>query len=135
LYWRSLQGKDCFQQFRDNQPSEFALQLSPEELAIKRGMLAKYKSQQRLVSVFQIETERFRPMSKDHFAEITWSEYPFENQKKPWKANLFFDKVTAFQAFCALANSVKAPSDSAPRDTLASAPRKLRRSTTSSWLQ
>jgi N-acetylglucosamine malate deacetylase 2 len=97
LYWRTAENRDCFQQFREAGPGEFALQLSPQELATKRRMLAEYGSQQNLTSVFQLGIERFRPIVSGDCSRPTWSEYPFENRRKPWKAGLFFDKIAAFQ--------------------------------------
>lgn len=97
LYWRTEQGRDVFQQFRDLQPGEFALQLSPAELFLKQKMLAEYRTQKDLTSVFRVQTERFRPVSESDFSKPAWSTYPFENRHKPWKADLFFQKIVEFQ--------------------------------------
>ena len=97
LYWRSEQGQDIFQRFRESRHGEFALNLSPQELLVKRRMLAEYRTQQRVTSLFRPETERFRPMIHDDFAKQTWSRYPFENRRRRLKAELFFQKIDDFQ--------------------------------------
>jgi N-acetylglucosamine malate deacetylase 2 len=113
LYWRTAENSDCFQQFREERPGEFALQLSPQELATKRRMLAEYGSQQNLTSVFQLQIERFRPIVSGDCSRPAWSEYPFENRRKPWKARLFLDKIAAFQdSYHPLAEIALAPGGS-----------------------
>ena len=102
LYWRTARGNDCFQRFREDRQNQFTLELSGQELALKRRMLAEYKSQRGLTSVFQPEIERFRPLAGgEDCAKASWSEYPFENLCKPWTADLFFEKIAAFQSHCA----------------------------------
>jgi N-acetylglucosamine malate deacetylase 2 len=96
LYWRSPDGRDVFQQFRCSQEGEFALQLSQEEILVKRRMLSEYRSQQKLTSIFQLDPERYRGvMSADH-TEPTWPEYPFENRRMPLRTDLFLRKVAEF---------------------------------------
>lgn len=96
LYWRSDDSRDVFQQFREQRGSEFVFQISPNELLAKRRMLAEYQTQKGLTSVFHPETERFRPVAETD-AEPAWSTYPFENLRKPWSAELFFQKIAEFQ--------------------------------------
>jgi LmbE family N-acetylglucosaminyl deacetylase len=100
LYWRSAENGDCFQRFREKQQDESALQLSAQELLTKRRMVAEYRSQQTLTSVFQQEIERFRRLVSEDCSRPVWSEYPFENRRKPWKADLFFEKIANFQNNC-----------------------------------
>ena len=97
LYWRSGEGRDVFQQFRKAHRDDFALQLSAHELLLKRRMLAEYQTQKGLTSVFNAETERFRPVAGTDVAKPSWSTYPFENLRKPWSAELFFQKIAEFQ--------------------------------------
>lgn len=96
LYWRSEQGQDICQRFREAHGGEFVLKLEPQELALKRRMLAEYQTQHRLISSFQAETERFRPMIHDDFAKPAWSRYPFENRRRRLKAELFLQKINDF---------------------------------------
>ncbi len=96
LYWRSPDGRDVFQQFRCSQEGEFFLQLTREEIRMKRTMLSKYRSQQKLTSIFQLDRERFRSVRPADHTEPTWPEYPFENRRMPLKAELFLRKVTEF---------------------------------------
>jgi N-acetylglucosamine malate deacetylase 2 len=97
LYWRAERGHDIFQRFRETRDGEFTLELSPEELLVKRQMLAEYRTQERVISAFRPETERFRPMIQDDLAKPTWSRYPFENRRRQLKAELFFQKIDDFQ--------------------------------------
>jgi N-acetylglucosamine malate deacetylase 2 len=97
LYWRSEPGQDIFQRFRETRDGEFALNLSPQELLVKRQMLAEYRTQQRVTSLFRPETETFRPMIHDDFPKPAWSRYPFENRRRQLKAELFFQKIDSFQ--------------------------------------
>lgn len=97
LYWRTREGPDIFQRFRDERHGELVLQLSPEELVLKQRMLAAYQTQRGITSVFQVNTERFRPMLQVDCTRATWTRYPFENRWRPLKANVFFAKVAQFQ--------------------------------------
>jgi N-acetylglucosamine malate deacetylase 2 len=97
LYWRSERDHDIFQRFRETRGVAFALELSPQELLVKRQMLAEYQTQQRATSVFRPQTERFRLMIQDDLAKPTWSRYPFENRRRQLKAELFFAKIDDFQ--------------------------------------
>jgi N-acetylglucosamine malate deacetylase 2 len=98
LYWRTEQHGDRFQEFRDARGPEFLLELSERELEVKRCMLAEYESQRGLTSVFQPQVERFRPISVGSRTNAVWSYYPFENRRKPWKADCFFQKLTEFES-------------------------------------
>jgi N-acetylglucosamine malate deacetylase 2 len=97
LYWRSERGQDIFQRFRETRDGAFTLQLSPQELLLKRQMLAEYRTQQRVTSLFRPETETFRPMINDDFPKPTWPRYPFENRRRQLKSELFFQKIDDFQ--------------------------------------
>jgi N-acetylglucosamine malate deacetylase 2 len=96
LYWRSEDGKDLFQQFRESSEGEFMLQLSQQESVVKRKMLLEYRTQQNLLSVFQLESERFRPARKDSPGPV-WRKYPFENRRRALKVESFLQKVAEFR--------------------------------------
>jgi N-acetylglucosamine malate deacetylase 2 len=97
LYWRSPDGKDVFQQFRDDGDEEFTLDLSPGELLLKRQMLDSYATQRVVTSVFEPNAERFRPMAAADGVKPAWHGYPFENRWRPLKAGLFIAKVEEFR--------------------------------------
>jgi len=98
LYWRREQdGKDVFQQFRESGHADFVLQLTPQELNIKRQMLAEYHTQQGLTSVFALDPERFRPVDKERHANPTWPTYPFENRRSGLKSTEFLRKAKEFE--------------------------------------
>ena len=96
LYWKSKHGHDVLQQFRESGEGEIVFQLSQQELLVKRRMLAEYRTQHVLTSVFHRETERFRALIRADRTEPSWSEYPFENRRRPWKADLFFQRIAEF---------------------------------------
>jgi N-acetylglucosamine malate deacetylase 2 len=96
LYWRSPDGRDVFQQFRCSQEGDFALQLSQEEIRVKRRMLSEYRSQQKLTSIFRLHAEPFRAVTSADHTEPSWHEYPFENRRTQLKAELFLRKVAEF---------------------------------------
>jgi N-acetylglucosamine malate deacetylase 2 len=108
LYWRSEHGQDIFQRFRETDGGEFVLELAPQELAVKRRMLAEYQTQRGVTSVFQPEMERFRPMIQGDFAKVPWSRYPFENRRRQLKAESFLRKIDDFYQN-ALTPAVAAP--------------------------
>jgi LmbE family N-acetylglucosaminyl deacetylase len=95
LYWRSEDGTDLFQQFRESSEGEFMLQLSQQESVVKRKMLLEYRTQQNLLSVFQLESERFRP-GQGYNAKPIWREYPFENRRRALKVESFLQQVAEF---------------------------------------
>jgi LmbE family N-acetylglucosaminyl deacetylase len=95
LYWRSEDGKDLFQQFRESSEGEFILQLAQQESVVKRKMLLEYRTQQNLLSAFQLESERFRPARKDSPNPV-WRAYPFENRRRALKVESFLQKVVEF---------------------------------------
>jgi LmbE family N-acetylglucosaminyl deacetylase len=94
LYWRSEARGDVFQKFRSHDNSEFALELSEQELAIKARMLSEYQTQNNLTSAFDPRIETFRPMATSALPEATWSGYPFENRRRLLKTECFLGKVT-----------------------------------------
>jgi N-acetylglucosamine malate deacetylase 2 len=98
LYWQTVQNGDRFQEFRESRAAELLLGLSERELEVKRRMLAEYESQQALMSVFRNEVERFRFISLGSRTDGVWSHYPFENRRKPWRADCFFQRVAEFEA-------------------------------------
>lgn len=97
LYWRSEERRDVFQEFRSHHNGEFTLELSKPELAIKARMLAAYQTQRKLISVFDLPVERFRPMTTSDLAEVTWSGYPFENRRRPLKTEVFLREIGDLQ--------------------------------------
>ena len=96
LYWRSPRGQDIFQKFRDQREREFLLNLTEQERTRKLQMLAQYRSQHGLVSVFDLETERFRPVTPLDLSRVPWQDYPFENRRKPLTKVTFLQKVSDF---------------------------------------
>jgi N-acetylglucosamine malate deacetylase 2 len=96
LYWKSADGRDVFQQFRERHKEEFVLQLSQEENRVKRRMLSKYRSQKNLMSVFQLDSERFRSVLPADCAEPPWPDYPFENRRTSLKTESFLRRINEF---------------------------------------
>ena len=92
-YWKAGDGRDIFQQFRDNRNDEIILELSEHEIAIKRQMLLAYRTQQALAPVFHLHTERFRSALQQSHQECAWADYAFENRRRRLKANLFLEKL------------------------------------------
>lgn len=99
LYWRNEQDTDIFQHFRETRGNEVTLQLSPQEILVKRSMLAEYHSQANIAAVFNTDVERFRPVLDAPVAGTAWRKYPFENRWRQLKAELFLEKVAEFQQF------------------------------------
>lgn len=97
LYWRTEEGKDVLQQFREHVDQECVLQLSQRELQVKREMVAQYQSQQGLTHVFPLDPERFRPVAPALVEKPRWSGYPFENRRRFLKADAFFRKAAEFE--------------------------------------
>ncbi len=97
LYCKSEHGQDIFQRFRETHEDEFVLQLSQQELRVKRRMLREYRTQQSLIEVFSQETERFRLLLQVEDAAPAWSGYPFENRGEQYKAESFMQIITDFQ--------------------------------------
>jgi LmbE family N-acetylglucosaminyl deacetylase len=64
-YWKAGDGRDIFQQFRDNRNNEIILELS----------------------------ERFRPTLQETHSECAWADYAFENRRRRLKAKLFLEKI------------------------------------------
>jgi LmbE family N-acetylglucosaminyl deacetylase len=92
-YWKAEDGRDIFQQFRNNWNNEITLNLSEHEIEVKRQMLASYRTQQQLTPVFHLHTERFRPALHQSQTECAWADYPFENRRRRLKAKLFLEKL------------------------------------------
>lgn len=90
-YWKTDDGRDMFQQFRSHRNEEVVLRLTEHEIEVKRQMLASYRTQQALTSVFHLHAERFRPALQE--TECTWANYAFENRRRRLKAALFLEKV------------------------------------------
>jgi len=92
-YWKTEDGRDIFQQFRDSRNDDVILKLSDHEIEVKRQMLASYRTQQALTPVFHLHTERFRPALQESTTECAWVDYPFENRRRRLKAKFFSKKV------------------------------------------
>jgi N-acetylglucosamine malate deacetylase 2 len=98
LYWqRQEDGKDVFQQFRETGHAEFVLQLTPQELNLKRQMFAEYHTQQGITSVFTLDPERFRPVDKERRPHPTWPTYPFENRRSGLTSAAFLTHAGQFE--------------------------------------
>ncbi|MGB2634473.1 MAG: hypothetical protein WAM58_11110 [Candidatus Acidiferrum sp.] len=97
LYWKSSYGQDLFQGFRESRDGEFGLQLSQQELRVKRRMLKEYRTQQGLTAVFSPERERVRHLVQTEPAIPNWSGYPFENRAEQYKTESFMQLVAGFQ--------------------------------------
>jgi N-acetylglucosamine malate deacetylase 2 len=109
LYWQSIFGRDIFQKFRTTGNSEFLLQLSPMELERKRQMLAYYTTQNNLTGVFQLDSERFRPLAPQPHRQLTWRSYPFESRRKRLKIEEFEEKVTEFERWTSAGKNFQLP--------------------------
>jgi LmbE family N-acetylglucosaminyl deacetylase len=92
-YWKAGDGRDIFQQFRDNRNTEIILELSEHEIEVKRQMLLAYRTQQALTPVFHLHTERFRSALQQSHNECAWADYAFENRRRRLKAKLFLEKI------------------------------------------
>jgi N-acetylglucosamine malate deacetylase 2 len=97
LYWRSESGQDILQRFRESREGEVVLQLSPQELWVKRRMIREYRTQEGLTAIFAQETERFRPLLQEEDAMPAWSGYPFENCSEQYNAEWFMQIIADFQ--------------------------------------
>jgi LmbE family N-acetylglucosaminyl deacetylase len=95
-YWKTEDGRDIFQQFRNCRNDDVILKLSEHEIEVKRQMLASYRTQQELTPVFNLHTERFRPTSQESDTECVWADYAFENRRRRFKAKLFLKKIEQF---------------------------------------
>jgi hypothetical protein len=61
-------------------------------------MFAAYRTQEKVLKVFREEDERFRPAAAENYAQLpSWREYPFENRRKPLRADVFIQKLTEFK--------------------------------------
>ncbi len=78
LYWQDAKGRDVFQEFRDPQEEgAFSLVPSQAEITIKNEMLAEYKTQQDIVTVFSTKKESFRQVPCYDYARPHWNaHYP-----------------------------------------------------------
>ena len=92
-YWKAEDGQDILQQFRSSRNDDVILKLSEHEIEVKRQMLASYRTQQQLIPVFQLHTERFRLALQQRHTECTWTDYAFENRRRRLKAKLFLEKI------------------------------------------
>jgi N-acetylglucosamine malate deacetylase 2 len=111
LYWKSEEGQDVFQRFRKAASQELVLELSSAEKKIKRKMLAEYRTQKRLLAVFDTNLERFRPMSPDWNDVIpSWPGYHFENRSQLLPTDLFSQKVSEFSQSRSRLTSLVSPS-------------------------
>ena len=96
VYWRSQDGADVLQRFREKCEGEFTLPLVDEEIALKQRMICEYQTQKSLLPVFHSELERFRPIGKIVADRPAWPKYPFENRRRALKTTTFLKKVAEF---------------------------------------
>ena len=93
LYWKDENGHDVFQEFRNPKGEEILLEPSVTEMAIKKKMLAEYKTQRDMLTVFSSAEERFRPARLPAGARPAWrSRYP--GNWRSWR-----DTKSAFRHF------------------------------------
>jgi LmbE family N-acetylglucosaminyl deacetylase len=97
LYWKDDHDQDIFQQFRNAGEDEMVLELTEQEMEVKRQMIAAYKTQQGLTSVFHLHTERFRAVRKGNGETCSWPDYAFENRRERLKASAFLQKIAEFE--------------------------------------
>jgi FkbM family methyltransferase len=97
LYWQSMFGRDIFQKFRTRSNKDFLLKLSTMELDRKRHMLGHYATQVTLTKVFQLDSERFRPLVPQEIQQVSWRSYAFENRKRRLKTREFLERVAEFK--------------------------------------
>jgi N-acetylglucosamine malate deacetylase 2 len=95
-YWQTADGQDVFQQFRNTRNDEVLLQLTEQEIQVKRQMLAAYHTQQSLTPSFHLHTERFRPVLQENHTEFAWADYPFENRRRRLNVKAFLKKIQEF---------------------------------------
>jgi N-acetylglucosamine malate deacetylase 2 len=97
LYWRTTFGRNIFQRFRSPLSSEVLLTLSQAERNRKKLMLSQYPTQNKLTSVFQLDSERFRPPSTQKYERLGWRNYAFENRRWGLKVDVFLQKIAEFE--------------------------------------
>jgi N-acetylglucosamine malate deacetylase 2 len=97
LYWRTTFGRNIFQRFRSPLSSEVLLTLSQAELGRKKLMLSNYPTQNKLTSVFQLNSERFRPLSTQKYEKLSWRNYAFENRSWGLKSGVFLQTIAEFE--------------------------------------
>ena len=81
----------------ESRQDDLILELSEREIAVKRQMLAAYRSQRVLTSVFRVDTERFRPVGDKDCMDCKWPDYPFENRRVRLKAEVFAQRRKEFE--------------------------------------
>jgi hypothetical protein len=67
------------------------------ELDRKRHMLGHYATQVTLTKVFQLDSERFRPLVPQEIQQVSWRSYAFENRKRRLKTREFLERVAEFK--------------------------------------
>jgi LmbE family N-acetylglucosaminyl deacetylase len=88
LYWKNRNGQDVFQEFRNAQEGAILFNMSEAELALKNKMLAEYRTQQALLSVFSPNVERFRPAPSHDYSHPSWNTYQpgrLRGRRAAWK--------------------------------------------------
>ncbi len=109
LYWRSMFGRDMIQKFPASGTEELLLRLSQAELERKRRMLAHYATQSNLTKVFQLDSERFRPLVLDTRRSSGWRSYAFENRRRRLKNREFLEKVAEFERWASAGKNFRIP--------------------------
>jgi LmbE family N-acetylglucosaminyl deacetylase len=97
LYWKSENGHDVFQKFRNPQEEETILNPSGAEMAIKNKMLGEYDTQRDILAVFSPDQERFRPARLGGNARPPWiSPYP-GNWRTRRDTSIAFERFSEFR--------------------------------------
>lgn len=109
LYWQTMFGRDIFQKFRTSGSAELLLKLSPMELERKRQMLAYYATQRNLTEVFQLDSERFRPLILETPPRPGWRSYAFENRRRRLKTRAFLEKAAEFERWISTGENRQIP--------------------------
>lgn len=90
LYSVNKNGHGIFQQFRDIGSIPMEWRLTDTEIDCKKEMLAEYKTQPGLVSVFQCTTERIRATSTEDFSVPQCRDYSYRDWRTRFSLATFF---------------------------------------------
>jgi LmbE family N-acetylglucosaminyl deacetylase len=96
LYWKAEKGQDVIQEFRNATEGEIFVNPSEAELAKKNQMLAEYKTQKDIVTVFSPNKERFRPAPVYDYARPSWNSYHSADWRSRRKAKAVIRRFSEF---------------------------------------
>jgi N-acetylglucosamine malate deacetylase 2 len=89
LYSVDANGKSIYQQFRDAGPAPMEWRLTETETACKEKMLAEYKTQHGIASVFQFATEQLRDATHTDYSAPVCRDYSYKNRwTRMWRTRL-----------------------------------------------